>query len=34
MLKIVPMFAHSGATVNGEKSPRWPMAPASDAERY
>jgi aryl-alcohol dehydrogenase-like predicted oxidoreductase len=34
MLKIVPMFAHSGATVNGEPSRPWPMAPASDAERY
>jgi aryl-alcohol dehydrogenase-like predicted oxidoreductase len=34
MLKIVPTFAHSGATVNGERSKPWPMAPASSAERY
>jgi hypothetical protein len=25
---------HAGATVNGEKSIVWPLAPKSDAERY
>jgi aryl-alcohol dehydrogenase-like predicted oxidoreductase len=28
------MIMHSGATVNGEPSVRWPMAPASDADRF
>ena len=33
-LKMSTMFAHSGATVNGEPSIPWPMGPTSDAERY
>jgi aryl-alcohol dehydrogenase-like predicted oxidoreductase len=33
-LKAANMFMHAGATVNGEKSTVWPLAPASDAERY
>jgi aryl-alcohol dehydrogenase-like predicted oxidoreductase len=33
-LKSAGMFMHGGATVNGEKSTVWPLAPASDAERY
>jgi aryl-alcohol dehydrogenase-like predicted oxidoreductase len=33
-LKSAAMIAHNGATVNGERSMPWPMAPASDAERY
>ena len=28
------MIMHGGATVNGEASARWPMAPGSDADRY
>jgi aryl-alcohol dehydrogenase-like predicted oxidoreductase len=33
-LNVASMFAHSGATVNGEKSAVWPLAPTTDAERY
>jgi aryl-alcohol dehydrogenase-like predicted oxidoreductase len=33
-LRVASMFAHGGATVNGEPSDRWPLAPLSDAERY
>ena len=33
-LKMAGMFAHNGATVNGETSIAWPMSPANDAERY
>jgi aryl-alcohol dehydrogenase-like predicted oxidoreductase len=33
-LKVSAMFAHNGATVNGEPSRPWPMSPQSDAERY
>lgn len=33
-LRVATMFAHGGATVNGEASQPWPMAPQSDAERY
>ncbi len=33
-LKSANMFMHAGATVNGEKSQRWPLAPTNDAERY
>jgi aryl-alcohol dehydrogenase-like predicted oxidoreductase len=33
-MNVATMFSHSGATVNGEASTRWPLAPASDAERY
>ena len=33
-LKAAPMFMHAGATVNGEKSSVWPLAPKDDAERY
>ena len=33
-LKFAQTFMHAGATVNGEKSATWPMAPASDRERY
>lgn len=28
------MLSHSGATVNGERSKPWPMAPSSDPERH
>jgi aryl-alcohol dehydrogenase-like predicted oxidoreductase len=28
------MIMHGGATVNGEASALWPMAPATDADRY
>jgi len=34
MLLGANMIMHSGATVNGESSIVWPMAPRSDAERY
>jgi aryl-alcohol dehydrogenase-like predicted oxidoreductase len=33
-LKVSAMFAHNGATVNGEPSAPWPMSPATDGERY
>ena len=33
-LKSAGMFLHAGATVNGEKSIVWPLAPRDDAERY
>jgi aryl-alcohol dehydrogenase-like predicted oxidoreductase len=33
-LNVASMFAHSGATVNGEQSAVWPLAPKSDEERY
>jgi aryl-alcohol dehydrogenase-like predicted oxidoreductase len=33
-LGFATMFSQGGTTVNGERSVRWPMAPASDAERY
>jgi aryl-alcohol dehydrogenase-like predicted oxidoreductase len=33
-MSVATMYSHSGATVNGEASKRWPLAPASDAERY
>ena len=33
-LRVASMFAHGGATVDGEPSDRWPLAPQSDAERY
>ena len=33
-LKSAGMFMHGGATVNGEKSIVWPLAPKSDEERY
>ena len=33
-LKAAGMFMHAGATVNGEPSMVWPLAPKSDAERY
>jgi aryl-alcohol dehydrogenase-like predicted oxidoreductase len=28
------MFSHGGLTVNGEPSIKWPLAPASDSERF
>ena len=34
MLRNANMIMHNGATVNGEPSVPWPMAPASDAERF
>ena len=34
MLKFVTMFTHGGMTVNGVTAPAWPLAPASDGERY
>jgi aryl-alcohol dehydrogenase-like predicted oxidoreductase len=33
-LRVAATFSHAGATVNGEKSAVWPLAPKSDAERY
>ncbi len=33
-MSVATMFSHSGATVNGEKSIVWPLAPTSDADRY
>jgi aryl-alcohol dehydrogenase-like predicted oxidoreductase len=33
-LQIAGMFAHNGATVNGEASRPWPMSPRNDVERY
>jgi aryl-alcohol dehydrogenase-like predicted oxidoreductase len=33
-LKFAQMFMHAGATVNGEKSETWTMAPSSDKDRY
>jgi aryl-alcohol dehydrogenase-like predicted oxidoreductase len=33
-LNVASMFAHGGATVNGEASTLWPLAPRTDAERY
>ena len=33
-LNVASMFTHGGATVNGETSTVWPLAPKSDAERY
>lgn len=31
---LVQNFMHAGATVNGEASQRWPMAPQNDSKRY
>jgi aryl-alcohol dehydrogenase-like predicted oxidoreductase len=33
-LKSANMFMHAGATVNGETSTVWPLAPKTDSERY
>jgi aryl-alcohol dehydrogenase-like predicted oxidoreductase len=33
-LRNSAMIAHNGATVNGERSTRWPMSPTGDADRY
>ena len=33
-LQAASTIMHAGATVNGEPSTVWPMAPTSDAERY
>jgi aryl-alcohol dehydrogenase-like predicted oxidoreductase len=33
-LKSANMFMHAGATVNGEPSTVWPLAPKNDAERF
>jgi aryl-alcohol dehydrogenase-like predicted oxidoreductase len=33
-LNVASMFSHGGATVNGEASTLWPLAPKGDAERY
>ena len=33
-LQAASTIMHAGATVNGEPSTVWPMAPASDGERY
>jgi aryl-alcohol dehydrogenase-like predicted oxidoreductase len=33
-MHMATMFSQGGTTVNGEPSVTWPMAPASDAERY
>lgn len=34
LLKTVVVFMHGGATVNGQKSQRWPLMPKDDSERY
>jgi aryl-alcohol dehydrogenase-like predicted oxidoreductase len=34
IMKMAGMFAHNGATVNGEQSLVWPVSPKNDAERY
>jgi aryl-alcohol dehydrogenase-like predicted oxidoreductase len=33
-IRFASMFMHGGATVNGEPSQIWPLAPRTDAERY
>ena len=33
-LQAAPMIMHAGATVNGEASQPWPMAPRNDSERH
>ncbi|HEY7170964.1 MAG TPA: aldo/keto reductase [Vicinamibacterales bacterium] len=33
-LRNSAMIAHNGATVNGERSARWPMSPTGDGDRY
>jgi aryl-alcohol dehydrogenase-like predicted oxidoreductase len=33
-LHVASMFSQGGATVNGERSTVWPLAPKNDAERY
>jgi diketogulonate reductase-like aldo/keto reductase len=33
-LKMSGTFIHGGATVNGEPSKPWPLAPRDDSERY
>jgi aryl-alcohol dehydrogenase-like predicted oxidoreductase len=33
-IRFATMFMHAGATVNGEPSQIWPLAPRSDADRY
>jgi aryl-alcohol dehydrogenase-like predicted oxidoreductase len=33
-IRFASMFMHGGATVNGETSQVWPLAPRNDAERY
>jgi diketogulonate reductase-like aldo/keto reductase len=33
-VRAATMFSHGGATVNGEPSRPWPLAPRTDAERY
>ena len=33
-LSLAQNFMHAGATVNGQASQRWPMAPQNDGERY
>ena len=33
-LAMAPTIMHAGATVDGEPSEPWPMAPASDEERH
>ena len=34
VLPAASTIMHSGATVNGEPSSAWPLAPANDGERY
>ncbi len=34
MVRFASMFSQGGTTVNGEAGIPWPLAPASDAERY
>ena len=33
-LRMAPVFANGGTTVNGESAPLWPMAPKGDDDRY
>lgn len=34
MLRFIGMFSQGGMTVNGVTAPAWPLAPASDADRF
>jgi len=34
MLSAVPTFAYGGATINGQTSKAWDLAPQSDSERF
>ena len=32
--RMIPLFAHGGATINGRGSIPWPLSPEGDADRY